>query len=60
MMVNTTLPFVSNVSMDCLGNGLHRISKKFISFRYSILELQTLTWEDDGGKNSMACTMECG
>ena len=44
MMVNTTLPFVSNVSMDCLGNGLHRISKRFISFRYSNPELRTLTW----------------
>jgi hypothetical protein len=44
MMVNTTLPFVSNASMDCLGNGLHPISKRFISFRYSIPELRTLTW----------------
>ena len=53
--VNTTLPFVLNVSMLCHRNGLHNISKAlYINFRYSIPEVQSLTVEDDGGKNSMA------
>ena len=53
--VNITSPFVSNASMLCHRNGLHHISKAmFISFRYLILELQSLTVEVDGGKNSMA------
>jgi hypothetical protein len=52
---NITSPFVSNASMLCHRNGLHHISKAlFISFRYSIHDLQSLTVEDDGGKNSMA------
>ena len=54
-MVNTTLPFVSNVGMLCHRNGLHHISKAlFISFWYGIHEIRMLIREDYGGKNSMA------